>query len=89
MWHNLPYRWRRKLTQWIIHFMSFYEKLSFRIRFLQDDLYEFNRKAAPWLHVFSILLSIAVFVSLLTPLIFNEQHEYLHVTRLVDQTVGA
>ncbi len=85
MWHNLPYRWRRKITEWIIHFKSFREKQSFKFRFLQDDLYEFNRKVTPWLHAFSILLSVAVFISLLTPLIFTENQGYIQLTRFIDQ----
>ena len=87
MWHNLPYRWRRKLAEWIIHFKSFQATLSFKLRFLQDDLYEFNRKATPWLHVFSILLSVAVFASLLVPLFFTEEQGYLQLTRLIDQSL--
>lgn len=87
MWHNLPYRWRRRLSKWIIRIKTVYRSLSFRLRFLQDDLYEFNRKAAPWLHTFSVLLGITVFVSLLTPLIFTEQQGYIEFTRKIDQVL--
>lgn len=87
MRNQLPYRWRRRLAVWIRDTKTFYEKLSFRSRFLQDDLYEFNRKATPFLHVFSILLGVAVFVSLLTPLLFSDQSAYLQITRLIDQTL--
>lgn len=87
MWRNLPYHWRRKIAEWIIQFKSFHKNLSFKLRFLQDDLYEFNRKATPWLHAFSILLSIAVFVSLLAPLVFTEKQGYLQLTRLIDQSL--
>lgn len=54
---------------------------------MQDDLYEFNRKANPWLHAFSILLSIAVFVSLLLPLFIDDSSAYLHIARRVDQAL--
>lgn len=87
MWRNLPYRWRRKLSEWIIKFKIVYRKFTLRLRFLQDDLYEFNRKANPWLHLFSILFSIAVFVSLLTPLFFTEQNKYIDFVSKVDQAL--
>ncbi|PWN06521.1 TrkH family potassium uptake protein [Rhodohalobacter mucosus] len=85
MWPNLPYRWKWKLKRWTRHMGSIYEKVSFRFRFLQDDLYEFNRTASPWLHAFSILLSIMVFASLIFPLIFTDQREYIQITRITDQ----
>lgn len=47
-----------------------------RYQFLKDDLYEFDRKANPWLHFFSILLSIAVFLSLLLPLFITDSSQY-------------
>lgn len=87
MWSNLPYRWRRRFAEWIIHIKSFHKRISFKLRFLQDDLYEFNRKATPWLHIFSIFLSVAVFISLLAPLVFTENQGYLQLTRIIDQSL--
>lgn len=85
MWHNLPYSWRRKLSEWVVRYKAFYRKLILKFRYLQDDLYEFNRKASPWLHGFSVLLGIAVFVSLLTPLLVPEQFDYLGLASKIDQ----
>jgi potassium uptake TrkH family protein len=55
-----------------------------RYQYLQDDLYEFNRKANPWLHGISILLTITVFLSLLAPLMFTEESQYFNIALPVD-----
>jgi potassium uptake TrkH family protein len=84
MWSKIPYHWRRKISTWIIRLGDSYRRLSLKFRYLQDDLYEFNRKANPWLHGFSIILSIAVFISLMLPLIVDDTY-YSDLIRLVDQ----
>lgn len=87
MWHKLPYHWRRKISEWIVRVSGFYRRYSLKFRYLQDDLYEFNRKANPWLHAFSILLSTAVFLSLLLPLIIADTSAYFDIARTVDQAL--
>lgn len=85
MRHNLPYHWRRKISEWVVRIGDYNRKVSSKLRYLQDDLYEFNRKANPWLHAFSILLSITVFVSLLLPLFISDSSEYILLGRSIDQ----
>lgn len=87
MWHKLPYHWRRKISEWVISISSFYKRLASRLSYFQDDLYEFNRKANPWLRAFSILLSIAVFLSLLLPLFVEDTSGYFDLARIVDQVL--
>lgn len=87
MWHKLPYHWRRKISEWIVRVSGFYRRFNLKFRYLQDDLYEFNRKANPWLHAFSILLSTAVFLSLLLPLIVDDTSAYFDIARTVDQAL--
>lgn len=85
MWFKIPYHWRRKILSLIVWIKSLFRKFSLKFRYLQDDLYEFNRKANPWLHVISILLSIGVFVSLLLPLLFDDSSKYIVIARSIDQ----
>lgn len=85
MWNKLPYHWKRKFVSWKKSFSEKYRKYSLRYQFIKDDLYEFNRKANPWLHLFSILLSIAVFLSLLLPLLIPDTSRYYQLARNVDE----
>jgi potassium uptake TrkH family protein len=87
MWHFLPYRWRQQLLKWLAHFRQLRERLFFWFHFLKDDLYEFNRAATPWLHGFSVLLSVAVFISLLAPLVFTDEFGLRYVPGFLDQAL--
>jgi len=84
---KIPHHWQYKIREWIVRFKSRYNQLSQKFRYLQDDLYEFNRKANPWLHGISISLSIAVILSLLIPLFFEDPSEYTTVTKTIDQVL--
>src|SRR6056297_3181599 len=84
---KIPHHWQYKIREWIVRFKSRYNQLSQKFRYLQDDLYEFNRKANPWLHGISISLSIAVMLSLLIPLLFEDPSEYTTVTKTIDQVL--
>lgn len=82
---KIPYYWRRKILGWFEQAKSRFRQLSQKFRYLQDDLYEFNRKANPWLHGLSVSLSIAVILSLLIPLFFEDPSVYTSLTQLIDQ----
>jgi trk system potassium uptake protein TrkH len=85
MRYNIPYHWRRKIVEWRHSLRRFRRKYYLRYQYLQDDLYEFNRKASPWLHGLSILLTITVFLSLLVPLLMPEGSQYYALSLLVDE----
>lgn len=82
---KIPYHWQRKILGWFAHVKKLFRWLSRKFRYFQDDLYEFNRKANPWLHGISISLSIAVILSLLIPLFFKDPSAYQTYSRIIDQ----
>lgn len=85
MRYNIPYHWRKKAVEWRRSFNKYRRKFYLRYQYLQDDLYEFNRKANPWLHGISILLTITVFLSLLVPLLLPEGSQYYPLALRVDE----
>lgn len=85
MRYNIPYHWRRKIAEWRHSFKSYRRIFYLRYRYLHDDLYEFNRKANPWLHGISILLTVTVFLSLLVPLLLPEGSQYYDIALRVDE----
>jgi trk system potassium uptake protein len=85
MLNKLPYKWKRRLVRCLRYSTASYRNIVLKVRYFQDDIYEFNRKATPWLKAFSIVLSILVFISLLMPLVFTEHEKYIYFTRKVDQ----
>ena len=78
---KIPRHWRYKILDWFARAKDRLSRLSQKFRYLQDDLYEFNRKANPWLHGLSVSLSIAVILSLLIPLFFEDPSEYTSITK--------
>lgn len=81
---KIPYHWKRKLTELRTIIRDKYRSLNLRYHFLKDDLYEFNRKAYPWLNVFSIFLSIIVFASILLPFAFPDSENVIELAEYVD-----
>lgn len=81
---NIPYHWRRKVVEWKHSFKKYRRKIYLRYQYLQDDLYEFNRKANPLLHGISILLTVLVFLSLVAPLAIPEDSQYFHIAQQLD-----
>ena len=84
---KLPYHWQRKIRRWTDSVKDRYRNLKRKFSYLQSDLYEFNRKANPWLHRISISLSIAVILSLLIPLFSEEPTEYSELVKTIDQII--
>ena len=84
---KFPYHWQRRIRRWTTLVKDRYRSLKQKFSYLQSDLYEFNRKANPWLHRISISLSIAVILSLLVPLFFEDPAEYSTISKTIDQII--
>ncbi|WP_340106851.1 TrkH family potassium uptake protein [Rhodohalobacter sp. 8-1] len=84
---KIPYHWQRKILGWFAQVKNFFRWVSKKFSHFQDDLYEFNRKANPWLHGISISLSVAVILSLLIPLFFEDASKYRSLNKSIDQAL--
>src|SRR6056297_101261 len=84
---KIPFHWLRKIREWFIRWRNRFKRLSKKYRYLQDDLYEFNRRTNPWLHRISIALTVAVLLSLLFPLFFADPTEYSETIKTIDQAL--
>lgn len=75
--------WLRILAYW----RSFKKKASLVFHRIQDDIYEIDKAAHPYLQFFTLLLSIMVVVSILLPISFNLTPELLELERTIEKWV--
>lgn len=81
---KVPFRWK----QWWVRFLRFWQefkkKANLKYHFLQDELYEIDRVAFPYLRLVSIVLSLLVIASLLIPIGFELTPELERINRGIE-----
>lgn len=75
--------WLRILRFW----RSFTKKASLVFHRIQDDIYEIDKVAHPYLRFISLLLSLMVIASILLPISFNLTPELLQLERRIETWV--
>lgn len=68
---KLPYDWKQKWIRLLRHWRDFKKRANLFFHHVQDDLYEIDQVAQPYLRAFSALLILLVIASLLIPLGFE------------------
>jgi potassium uptake TrkH family protein len=81
---KIPHRWKQKWTQLQIRWRDFKKRANLFFRYIQDDIYEIDKVAHPYLRGFSVILTILVLVSLLIPLGFELTPELKQLNRQVE-----
>lgn len=66
-----PNKWRQKWSRLLRRWQDFKKRANLFFHYVQDDIYEIDKVAHPYLRGFSALLIILVIVSLLIPLGFE------------------
>ncbi|SMO69035.1 TrkH family potassium uptake protein [Fodinibius sediminis] len=81
---KLPYRWKQKWVQLLQKWRVFKKDLNLNFRYLQDDIYEIDKVAHPYLRAFTVLLSVLVIASVLIPIGFELTPELVHLNRQIE-----
>lgn len=68
---KIPYHWKQKWIRALRHWRDFKRRANLFFHYVQDDIYEIDKIAHPYLRAFSALLILLVIVSLLIPLGFE------------------
>lgn len=67
---KIPYDWKQKWIRLLRRWRDFKKRANLFFHYVQDDLYEVDQVAEPYLRAFSGLLALMVIASLLIPLGF-------------------
>lgn len=82
---KIPHQWKQKWFRGLQRWRDFKKKANLVFHYVQDDIYEIDKVAHPYLRAFTALLALLVIASLLIPLGFeltpemrqlNEQLEF-------------
>lgn len=81
---KIPYNWKQK---WIVlsrRWRDFKKKLTLFLHFLQDDIYEIDKIAHPYIRTFNVILSLLVVASILIPIGFELTPELVQLNRRIE-----
>ncbi|WP_445665420.1 TrkH family potassium uptake protein [Fodinibius sp. AD559] len=79
-----PNKWRKKWNRLQERWQNFKKRANLFFHYVQDDIYEIDKVAHPYLRVFSALLIVLVIVSLLIPLGFELTPEMKQLNQQVE-----
>ena len=68
---KLPYHWKKRFILALDKFREGRRKVALLFQFVQDDIYEIDKVAYPWLRRFMIFLTLLVIASFLLPIGFD------------------
>lgn len=81
---KIPYKWKQKWIQFLRWWHTFKKKANLTFHYYQDDLYEIDKVAYPYLRAFTVLLSLLVVASVLIPIGFELTPELVRLNRLIE-----
>ncbi|WP_138431568.1 TrkH family potassium uptake protein [Fodinibius saliphilus] len=81
---KFPYNWKQKWISLLRRWRNFKKDVNLNFHFLQDDIYEIDKVAHPYLRAFSILLSLLVVVSILIPIGFELTPELVYLNSQIE-----
>lgn len=82
---KIPQHWKQKWIRLLRRWQNVKKRGSLFFHFVQDDIYEIDKVAHPYLRVFSALLILLVIASLLIPLGFELTPELVQLNQQVEQ----
>jgi len=65
---KIPYHWKQKWLKALRKWRAFKKDANLNLHYLQDDIYEIDKVAHPYLRAFTVVLSLLVVASILIPL---------------------
>jgi hypothetical protein len=81
---KFPYDWKQKWISLLRWWRSFKKDANLNLHFLQDDIYEIDKIAHPYLRAFTVLLSFLVIASILIPIGFELTPELVYLNRQIE-----
>lgn len=81
---KIPYEWKQRWIRFLRWWRGFKKKTNLSLHYLQDDIYEIDKVAHPYLRAFTILLSFLVVVSILIPIGFELTPELTVLNRKIE-----
>ncbi|MEL7833418.1 TrkH family potassium uptake protein [Fodinibius sp. Rm-B-1B1-1] len=81
---KLPYHWKQKWLKVLRRWRDFKKKANLFFHYVQDDIYEIDKVAHPYVRAFSALLVMLVVTSLLIPLGFELTPELKQLNQKVE-----
>ncbi|PAU94899.1 hypothetical protein CK503_05370 [Aliifodinibius salipaludis] len=84
---KIPYHWKQKWVELQRRWRTFKRKANLEFHYVQDDLYEIDKIAVPYLRAFSVLLSILVLVSILLPIAFELTPELSQLNEQIESWI--
>lgn len=84
---KIPYHWKKKWLNLLRRWREFRKKANLEFHYVQDDIYEIDKVAHPYLQAFSVLLSILVIASILIPLGFKLTPELSQLNERIERWI--
>lgn len=81
---KLPNNWRQAWIAFIRRWRTFKKEASLTLHQLQDDIYEIDKVAHPYLRVYTVVLSLLVIVNLLIPIGFELSPEMITLNQQIE-----
>jgi len=81
---KFPYNWKQKWITLRRRWRTFKKKMNLFLHFLQDDIYEIDKVAHPYIRAFNVVLSLLVVASILIPIGFELTPELVHLNRQIE-----
>lgn len=81
---KIPYDWKQKWIRLLHRWRSFKKDANLNLHYLQDDIYEIDKVAHPYLRAFTVLLSLLVIASILIPIGFELTPELVYLNRQIE-----
>ncbi len=81
---KFPYNWKQKWIALRRRWRTFKKKMNLFLHFLQDDIYEIDKVAHPYIRAFNVILSLLVVASILIPIGFELTPELVQLNRQIE-----
>lgn len=81
---KLPYDWKQKWIRLLRRWRSLKKDINLNFHYLQDDIYEIDKVAHPYLRAFTVLLSVLVVANILIPIGFELTPELVYLNRQIE-----
>lgn len=84
---KIPTHWKQKWIHFLRWWRSFKKRSNLTFHYVQDDLYEIDKIALPYLRAFTIVLSLLVIASILIPIGFEMTPERTRLNETIERWI--